>query len=789
MTVAVHLGWTRSKRFERQYREYVLASLRYIDLKGLVVVGFHTPEFEDVFVDVSLAHQTPHNAPAGVLSRLSVTDRRPITEFLGRPQPAVLAIIGVPGSGKTTLLRHLALTLSRSSGRRRVPVLLYLRDHVSAITAKPNILLTDLLRAKLGRYSAVEPPGWFEQRLAEGVCTVLLDGLDEVARKEDRRLVADWVERQTRQYAGNDFVVTSRPHGYRSAPVAGAYVLQVRNFTDEQVTRFVRSWYLAIEKLSTQANGEAVRLRAEEAAEELLTRLHSNPNLYDLTANPLLLTMVANVHRFGSKLPDNRAELYREICEVMLWRRHEAKRLPVQLDGDKKESLLRGLALTMMQRGVRDVTRDTVLNEFRPALSRMATSLTEESLLEDVTSSGLLVERESDVYSFAHFTFQEYLAAAHIREKGLTHLLVDEVDNDWWRETTLLYVARADADPIVAVCLASGTVTALSLAFDCAEHAAELAPRLRGQLDDVLDPTTRDPERRKLIAGVMVARHQRQTIKVGDGVFLATRPITNAVYALYRVRESNNDPVLGVTSADAAWFAEWASTVSRTYRLPRRAELDHPAVRRVLAKQPAHSIWLDVLELWTPPSTPHPYSVSADMLSEHVAVDLDWIYRPRPVKGSRSAREEALITALQGLLASVSMALVSPEKARAFIDRSRIHERDHIISPENTARLMRSVEPRLSRGTRSYLNNEVKEVVWSIGHPTIAGARPMTPEIATVLRVHALCLAIEADEGGAEKVGDTFRRIAAGVTLLERRADGRAPVNETILLATDRRNG
>ena len=47
----------------------------------------------------------------------------------------------------------------------------------------------------------------------------------------------------------------------------------------------------------------------------------------------------------------------------------------------------------------------------------------------------------------------------------------------------------------------------------------------------------------------------------------------------------------------------------------------------------------------------------------------------------------------------------------------------------------------------------------------------------------ALCLATEADVRDANQLGDTFREIAAGVTLLERRANGQTPPTETIILA------
>src|SRR5262249_29409975 len=204
------------------------------------------------------------------------------------------------------------------------------------------------------------------------------DGLDEVARPEDRRGVADWVERQIKQYPQNDFVITSRPHGYRTARIDGAAVLQIRSFTGEQVSRFLMSWYLAIERHSTGAAGDDVRRRAEEAADDLLQRLNGAPALYELTVNPLLLTMIATVHRYRGALPGSRVDLYGEICQVLLWRRQEAKKLPLTLDGDKKENLLRGLAFAMMQRQVRDLPRTDVLAEIGSALRRMFRKLTAE---------------------------------------------------------------------------------------------------------------------------------------------------------------------------------------------------------------------------------------------------------------------------------------------------------------------------------------------------------------------------------------------------------------------------
>src|SRR5262249_12676858 len=157
-------------RFDRRYREFVLASVRYIDLKGLATIGFYTPELDDVFVDVSLAYRAPHLVPEGVLGQpppREVTDRHQLMELVGQREPVVLAVIGAPGSGKTTLLRHTARVVcrDRKDRPRTVPMLLHLRDHVGGIVAGPDVTLADLVRGTLGRYAPDEPPGWLEQKL------------------------------------------------------------------------------------------------------------------------------------------------------------------------------------------------------------------------------------------------------------------------------------------------------------------------------------------------------------------------------------------------------------------------------------------------------------------------------------------------------------------------------------------------------------------------------------------------------------------------------------------------
>lgn len=889
-------------RFDHRYREFVLNRMRFVDLKGLATVGFYTPELDDVFVDVSLAYRAPYQVPEDIVDRphAGSGDRLSLIELLDRPEPVVLAVIGVPGSGKSTLLRHTARVVcqERRHRRRTVPILLQLRDHTGTIVDTPEITLPALVRGTLGRYAEEEPPGWLDQRLRGGDCVVLLDGLDEVAQPADRRRVADWVERQTSQYPGNDYVITSRPHGYRTAGIDGALVLQVRGFSDKQVTHFVHAWYLAVERHGTSVSDD-VRQRAESAAADLLDRLNGAPALYDLTVNPLLLTMIANVHRYRGALPAGRVDLYREICEVVLWRRKEAKNLPAGLSGDKREAILRGLAFTMMRARVRDFPRASVLEAIRPALRRMTREVTAEEFLAAESRDGLYVERENGVYSFAHHTFQEYLAAAYIRAKGIADVLCDGVDDLWWREATLLYVARSDADAIVQACLRSDSVTALSLAFDCASECGELAPGLRDRLDELLESALgpdANPDRRRLMVGVQLTRLLAPVVRTTRNTRVCVNPITASVYRLYlqdirspRVvpQAEPDDPVTGVSSADAEDFIRWVnSTIGQAgYRLPIAAEITDPAVGRALGTS-THSVWLrsdGAVRLWTPPGRPHPHRIEPAVLAGHVARDFpcvaptmarllllrsiatarsiagdpdhdhgqarDLAYElgvahrlagPSPMHHDFPAAEDLAADLIHNLDRDHALARRSARDLHLTLRRMQALDRAHAdhrpldqllaldtaddptwahalteamqaaletkprpadwltvvaaafagsirrtfiaceVAPENLSGLVRTACERLEtlapQGDPQH--QRFRSVATIPREP-----EPLDATHATAIRLGALCLADAVHVRDAE-LATLFHTIAAGITLLERRATGATPPTETIILAT-----
>lgn len=582
------------RKFRRSYLQHLTYRHRDLDMKGLSTQTAYNLEQERVFVNLGLISQPPGRISSSLIPQqkedLLIRDIVILEALQDRSNASrKFAIIGAPGSGKTTLLKHIALHFSDDSYRnptrwlwQRTPILLFLRDHADQIRWNPEISLPQLIYRSLKSWNQLPPNGWFETELHNHRCIVLFDGLDEVADLQTRKQVAAWVEHQMQTYANNSFVITSRPLGYQSNPLRGVHVLQVRPFTGEQVRQFVENWYHATEVMRSQKTDEGVRMRASEGARDLLRRLSNAPALTELAANPLLLTMIATIHLYRSSLPGRRVELYAEICEVFLGKRRQVLDLDLDLAPMQKQRILEPLAYHMMVLKKREISIQEALQYIEEPLARISIHLPGVDFLKMIEeSSGLLLERESGVYSFAHQTFQEYLAAVHIDKQQITAELITHIENSWWHETTRLYAARADASDIIAACIQKEkpSITALTLAIECMNEAGSVQPAVRSHVEKLLLKEVEDPEpeRRRIVAEALIMQRLRRLVRLNERRFIDPGLVTNAeyqlfideqhVYGLYYQPDhwselhfpigAGHTPVSGIRPSDVEAFCSW----------------------------------------------------------------------------------------------------------------------------------------------------------------------------------------------------------------------------------------
>lgn len=695
--------------YEKRYRQYIIDRHQYFDVKGLNFQGPFNLALSQIFVELSLDSQSPHDAEAAVIPVELRHGRHTIWALLQAKQMAShsLVIIGVPGSGKTTLLKYISLVLAGNRRRRqqlgvpdKLPMLLFLRDHARAIATeaqsanrasnhtkglgglsqllidrlsdtdlrqlclaltvnyeglpvggtrekiielltylnnrnrlaelletgqklRPDILWKEFENAAtsneavaaLSRYSLVDaiedsllrwgpppPTGWLERKLSRGQCLILLDGLDEIADPQQRQAVVTWVERQMIQYSSNRFILSSRPFGYRDNPLERVAVFEVKPFSNNQVQLFVQNWYLANEIMGSQKDDRSVRIQAGEGATDLLKRIRNNPNLITLAVNPLLLTMIATVHRFHSSLPGRRVELYAEICEVFLGKRQEAKGLQLELTPLQCQRILQPLAWDMMIRQQREISLAEALPLIAEPLARISPQTKAEHFFKSIEEgSGLLLEKETGVYTFAHLTFQEFLAAMHAQAQQFEGELARRVAEPWWHETIRLYAARADATAIIQACLTGEppTVPALILALECSKEGGEITPQVRQQLDHVISYGVEEEGRWQFVAKAMLGLRLRHLINVDEAVLVDPSFISHAEYQLFLNEQQilghycqpdhwqhihflpvqATKPVAGVRPEDAIAFCDWLTKQEGDphwrYRLPEPGELEN----------------------------------------------------------------------------------------------------------------------------------------------------------------------------------------------------------------------
>ncbi|MBV9692020.1 MAG: NACHT domain-containing protein, partial [Ktedonobacteraceae bacterium] len=524
----------------------------------------------------------------------------------------IFVLLGAAGSGKTTLLKYIAFSLSQSYLRARLlrshrlhqslPVLLYLRDHTSTIKDKPACTLPELLQAHMQSKGHVTiPVQWFEQQFKRGKCLVMLDGLDEVADEEVHKSVLKWIRAQFLSYSNNRFMLTARPHGYIDTPLDDTIVLNLQPFSPTQIKSFITRWFLIDELMRSEKHDPSVQLRASESAGKLLAHLNQKLSLLELAANPLLLTMIATLASTGGSLPNGRLELYREIFQVLLYRRRDAIGLSTKLSVQQKLEVLQPLAFHMMQKHVLELEYDRLCQVITQHLTQVSSELMAAEFLKDIEqNSGLLLEINPGTWGFAHKTFQEYLAATHLKEKRKESVLLKHINDDWWHETICFYSAQVDATKILQACLAQAntSVQMLNLALECNSQKLKADVTVTQKIEELLQAGIEDADSRKrtIVAEALLKRRLDAMVYLSDEVYIDTSPVSCAEYQLFLNDQSaqgyyyhpwhwrtdtfqpgqGSEPILGVQPLDVQAFCDWLSTRENGrwhYRLPRKEEV------------------------------------------------------------------------------------------------------------------------------------------------------------------------------------------------------------------------
>lgn len=473
-----------------RYREYVVDTCRWLDLRGVLQVRnivrlpldevFVPPDVTTTVDDAPLSVPSPESEQAGSDggTRLMRTVERRLPLGAALREAQRLIILGDPGSGKSTALRFLTVTYARGRTRvqerlgveeDRLPVLVPLSAFAEARERDAATSIETFLPAYFNTQGLPDLTALFANALATGRVVLLLDGLDEMIDVRDRADVGHAIADFVAAYPEVRVVVSSRIAGFQAGLLPATFsVFTIAPLDDEGIKRFATQWARAFEAAGldrpSELSVDATR-RAERRAASLAEAATSHPGVRRLASNPLMLTLLALVHQQGTRLPNRRADLYRLCVEALAETWNLARSLsgrPIDvrlrgrwLDEDFVVRLLAPVAYWMHETqpigmiSAGDLTAK-IADEFRTqddvdageadALASDFVGLAREQM-------GLLTERAPGMFAFLHLTIQEYLAARFLSERRDSFARIrPRMHDPRWREVVRLTAGTLRGD-------------------------------------------------------------------------------------------------------------------------------------------------------------------------------------------------------------------------------------------------------------------------------------------------------------------------------------------------------
>jgi len=299
----------------------------------------------------------------------------------------------------------------------------------------------------------VLPEGFFENWLSDGRALILLDGLDEVVTNRHR--VVEQISAFVGQFKENLVIITSRPAGYERGVFRTEEFThyQLLSFEDGKIEAFIDKWY---------DSRVPDKEEAQRRKKSLKAALDVNDRIKLLARNPLLLTIIALIHRYQAELPRERYKLYDKAVETLLTSWDANKELSNHqkleyLRLDDLRRLMESLAYWIHTQGSGGdkeggtlIDRDELIDQLSKDIEREKQEKQhygkeEAKRFVDFIQerTGLLNEQGTNSYAFVHKTFQEYLCAQDINYRcDVSACIQEHLHDSHWREVLLLLIAQ-----------------------------------------------------------------------------------------------------------------------------------------------------------------------------------------------------------------------------------------------------------------------------------------------------------------------------------------------------------
>ena len=475
LAIARELANQAADAYAKNYRRKVQEKLDKLEVFGLKEIDSLSRQQSLSMAYINLSANCPYDGDEDRKSPLLLMGDDRLEHELGkyelgnrskRVDEAIynsrrLVIRGSAGAGKSTLLQWIAVRAATQTFPEnlhhwncKIPFFIRLRDVADQSFPAPEEFTKFIAK----NFTDQMPEGWVHQYLNRGQALVLIDGVDELPKKQ-RQDFFESLKDLVSDFQEATFIVTSRPSGLKDQQGEewqeweewvkennfATWTLEPMSIAN--IEEFVKRWHDAFPSSDDED--------LTQLAINLKNQLRQRPELRRLAATPLLCAMICALHHERKEnLPSERIELYDKCIDMLLDQRDKGRKIKLDLDEtypsglskSQKLALIQGLALKFMRGNLSALEADRVDKYFQDELGKtnLPKVITGKQIRDlFVERSGLLREPAVKQIDFAHRTFQEYLAAtAALANDGLEELL-DHATDDQWRESIIVAAGLA----------------------------------------------------------------------------------------------------------------------------------------------------------------------------------------------------------------------------------------------------------------------------------------------------------------------------------------------------------
>lgn len=394
----VDLGLAFSKYYQRSYERYSkMKTLLYRD---------KPVDLKKHYVATDFALGDEFISGASILTNLINSEKS--------------VIMGTAGAGKSILLRRLFIDLVENPKGGLTPFLIELRY---LITPEKSYTIFELMLKILNESDDNITSEQLHYALKQGKLIIFLDGFDEIDFEQREKYELE-VSELSNKYSQSIFVVSSRPDSVFES-WEESYIYKALPLNKLQ----------SVDLIQRIDYDNTVKHKFVKELQDGLFEKHK-----DFLANPLLLTMMLLTYEQLAEMPEKIHIFYEQAFDT-LYHKHDALKsvykrktftgLPID---DFKRVFSAFCLITYAKNKQLIFTKQEVRDVLGQAIKLENIDIDVDSFFQDLLKSVCVIQRDGNIYTFSHRSFQEYFTAFFIsnsRSPDMPEILTQVCEKDF----------------------------------------------------------------------------------------------------------------------------------------------------------------------------------------------------------------------------------------------------------------------------------------------------------------------------------------------------------------------